>query len=170
MSTIDATSAIDIPAPSPRPPTPAKAAATTRPTGRHRRARRRKGRLHRRLLAYREVDLVHSADPARDGGACLLLVHRRRIVGCVTYRVCPLCALGVITEVRVREPFRDTGLGTRALSHLQATHPGTTWHNTDPARLIADLMRRMRIPSTPTPPSCPHPLATPPGPPRTATP
>lgn len=114
--------------------------------GRHRRTGRRRGRWHRRVLAYRNVELMPSASPDTVGAECLLLVHVRRVIGLVTYRACDECAEGVITDVVLDEPFRDCGLGTRALSHLRSLHPDVTWRTTLDARLTRALLRRMRIP------------------------
>lgn len=83
------------------------------------------------------------------GEECLLLVHIRKVVGQVTYRACDECAQGVITDVVLDEPFRDCGLGTRALSHLRSRHPGVTWRTTMETRLTRGLLRRMRIPRVP---------------------
>ncbi|MER6788442.1 hypothetical protein ABT330_28175 [Streptomyces sp. NPDC000658] len=80
------------------------------------------------------------------GEECLLLVHIRKVVGQVTYRACDECAEGVIIDVVLDEPFRDCGLGTRALSHLRSRHPGVTWRTTLETRLTRGLLRRMRIP------------------------
>ncbi|MDR6974284.1 hypothetical protein J2X68_000962 [Streptomyces sp. 3330] len=132
-------------------------AASRRAEGRHRRAGRRGGRWHRRLLAYREVELLPSASP--EGGAgeeCLLLVHIRKVVGRVTYRACDECAEGVITDVVVDEPFLGCGLGTRALSHLRSRHPDVTWRTTLDTRLTRDLLRRMRIPRAAAGTKCSH--------------
>ncbi|MGW2615092.1 N-acetyltransferase [Streptomyces sp. NPDC001500] len=74
------------------------------------------------------------------------MVHIRKVVGQVTYRACDECAEGVITDVVLDEPFRDCGLGTRALSHLRSRHPGVTWRTTLETRLTRGLLRRMRIP------------------------
>ncbi|MFM9499575.1 N-acetyltransferase [Streptomyces galilaeus] len=90
------------------------------------------------------------------GEECLLLVHIRKVVGRVTYRACDECAEGVITEVVLDEPFRDCGLGTRALSHLRSQHPGVTWHTTLDKRLTRDLLRRMRIPRAAVGGNCSH--------------
>ncbi|MFF0141774.1 N-acetyltransferase [Streptomyces sp. NPDC005227] len=87
-----------------------------------------------------------SSSPDSVGAECLLLVHIRRVVGLVTYRACEECAEGVITDVVLDEPFRDCGLGTRALSHLRSLHPDVTWRTTLDARLTRALLRRMRIP------------------------
>ncbi|MFE7778679.1 hypothetical protein ACFU5O_33310 [Streptomyces sp. NPDC057445] len=113
--------------------------------GRHRRSGRLRGRRHRRLLAYREVEFMQSVAPEGNGGQCLLLVHIRRVVGQVRYQVCGQCAEGVITGVVIGEPFHDSGLGTRALSHLRARYPAITWRSTLEQRLTRDLLRRMRI-------------------------
>ncbi|WP_234323832.1 GNAT family N-acetyltransferase [Streptomyces sp. NRRL F-2580] len=87
---------------------------------------------------------------------CLLLVHIRKVVGQVHYRICPECAEGVITGVALEERFRDTGLGTRALSHLSSRHPGVSWRSTLNLRATRDLLRRMRVPTTSTAGLCPH--------------
>lgn len=124
--------------------------------GRHRRAGRRGGRWHRRLLAYRGVELLPSSAPEDAEGKCLLLVHIRKVVGRVSYRACDECAEGVITEVVLDEPFRDCGLGTRALSHLRSQYPGVTWRTTLENRLTRDLLRRMRIPKAAVGGNCTH--------------
>ncbi|MEU1447602.1 N-acetyltransferase [Streptomyces mirabilis] len=85
-----------------------------------------------------------------------MLVHIRKVVGRVTYRACEECAEGVITDVVLDEPFRDCGLGTRALSHLRSQHPGVTWHTTLEKRLTRDLLPRMRIPKTAVGGTCSH--------------
>ncbi|GGR76477.1 hypothetical protein GCM10010269_14580 [Streptomyces humidus] len=124
--------------------------------GRHRRTTRRAGRWHRRLLAYRDVELLPSPAPAGAGEECLLLVHIRKVVGRVTYRACDECAEGVITDVVLDEPFRDCGLGTRALSHLRSRHPGVAWRTTLETRLTRGLLRRMRVPRAPVEGNCSH--------------
>ncbi|WP_406011099.1 hypothetical protein OG440_36905 [Streptomyces sp. NBC_00637] len=132
-------------------------ASPRRTEGRHRRAGRRAGRWHRRWLSYRDVELLPSSSP--EGGAgeeCLLLVHIRKVVGRVTYRACAECAEGVITDVVLDEPFRDCGLGTRALSHLRSRHPDITWRTTLDRRLTRDLLHRMRIPRAAVAGSCSH--------------
>ncbi|MFJ4950795.1 hypothetical protein [Streptomyces sp. NPDC088760] len=116
---------------------------------------RRTGRLRRRVLAYRAIDLLstHIPDDPGPGDECLLLVHTRQVVGQVRYRICTDCAQGVITAVVIDERFHSTGLGTRALSHLRSRHPGLTWRSTLSKRTTRALLRRMRI-LTATP--CPH--------------
>lgn len=128
-----------------RPPERGGGASHRRTGGRHRRSGRRRGRWHRRFLAYRDVELVQSPAPGNGGGDCLLLVHLRKVVGQVTYRVCGECAEGVISTVVLDEPFLDSGLGTRALSHLRSRYPGVTWRTTLDHRLTRDLLRRMGI-------------------------
>ncbi|MFF0738930.1 hypothetical protein ACFYVL_00880 [Streptomyces sp. NPDC004111] len=124
---------------------------------------RRRGRLtlrlRRRLLAYRAIDFqpVHlSGDPER-GEECLLLVHIRKVVGQVQYRICTECTQGVITAVVIDEPFHSTGLSTRALSHLRSRHPELAWFSTMRRRTTRDLLRRMRIPTVLSPTPCSHP-------------
>jgi hypothetical protein len=85
-----------------------------------------------------------------------LLVHIRKVVGRVTYRACDDCAEGLITDLVLDEPFRDCGLGTRALSHLRSQHPGVTWRTTLDNRLTCDLLRRMRIPKVAEGRYCSH--------------
>ncbi|MFH8797000.1 hypothetical protein [Streptomyces sp. NPDC017941] len=125
----------------------------TRP--RHARSSRRRGRLHRRLLAYRDVRIVHSLAPA-DRAHSLLLVYTRRVVGRLTYEVCEQCASGVITEVDVAAPLKDSGLGTRAVSHLRACYPDVTWHSRLTRRMSRGLAHRMRLPHTSTARLCSH--------------
>ncbi|MBW5423139.1 N-acetyltransferase [Streptomyces sp. BG9H] len=84
------------------------------------------------------------------------MVHVRKVVGRVTYRACAQCAEGVITDVVLDEPFRDSGLGTRALSHLRSRYPGVTWRTTLDRRLNRDLLRRMRVPRASAAGTCPH--------------
>ncbi|MFE0453843.1 N-acetyltransferase [Streptomyces sp. NPDC058914] len=100
--------------------------------------------------------LLPSSAPEGAGEECLLMVHIRKVVGRVTYRACEECAEGVITDVVLDEPFRDCGLGTRALSHLRSQHPGVTWHTTLEKRLTRDLLRRMRIPKAAVGANCSH--------------
>ncbi|MFF9060200.1 hypothetical protein ACF09K_16170 [Streptomyces sp. NPDC014882] len=135
---------------------PAAAAPRGRTGGRHRRSERQWGHWRRRLLAYRGIELLASPAPERADEECLLLVHIRRVVGRVTYRACDECAQGVITHVVLDEPFRDSGLGTRALSHLKSQYPDITWCTTLDKRLTRDLLRRMRIPRTTAAGPCPH--------------
>jgi hypothetical protein len=139
-----------------RPQEPRSVASPRRTEGRHRRAGRRRGRWRRRLLAYRAVELLQSPAPGAAGSECLLLVHIRKVVGQVVYRACEECAEGVITDVVIDGPFRDSGLGTRALAHLRSRHPGVTWRTTDDHRLTRDLLHRMRIPRTVTGGNCSH--------------
>ncbi|MGW7196513.1 hypothetical protein [Streptomyces chryseus] len=114
--------------------------------GRHRRSGRRGGRWHRRLLAYRDIELLHSpAHEAADEDR-LLLVHIRKVVGRVRYQAWDECAEGVITDVLLDEPFRDNGPGTRALSPLRSRYPGVTWRTTLDQCRTRDLLRRMRTP------------------------
>lgn len=115
-----------------------------------------RGRWHRRLLAYRDVELLPSTSLEGEGEECLLLVHIRKVVGRVTYRACDECAEGVITDVVLDEPFRDCGLGTRALSHLRSRHPDVTWRTTLDTRLTRDLLHRMRIPRAVVGGDCSH--------------
>ncbi|MET9902870.1 N-acetyltransferase [Streptomyces sp. NPDC006446] len=74
----------------------------------------------------------------------------------MTYRACDQCAEGVITDVVLDEPFRDCGLGTRALSHLRSQYPDVTWRTTLETRLTRALLRRMRVPKAAAGGSCPH--------------
>ncbi|GAA0455183.1 hypothetical protein ACFQ2B_39705 [Streptomyces stramineus] len=125
---------------------------------RHSRRGQVTSRLRRRILAYRAIDFLSSHIPGdpHPGEEYLLLVHIRRVVGQVHYRICTDCAEAVITDVVIEEPFQHTGLGTRALSHLRSRHPGTAWRSTLSRRTTRDLLRRMRIPLTTAAPRCPH--------------
>ncbi|MFD7703669.1 N-acetyltransferase [Streptomyces caelestis] len=100
--------------------------------------------------------MLQSPSPGAAGEECLLLVHIRRVVGQVTYRTCGECAKGVITDVVIDGSFRDSGLGTRALSHLRSRYPGVTWRATDGHRLTRDLLHRMRIPRAAADDHCSH--------------
>ncbi|MET9498833.1 hypothetical protein [Streptomyces sp. NPDC006552] len=126
-----------------------------RKNSRHARARRRRGRLHRRLLAYREVQIVHAPAP-RARADSLLLVHTRRIVGQLTYELCEQCASGVITELQVTSPLQDSGLGTRAVAHLRSCYPDITWHSGLTQRMTRELSRRMGLPRTGAGRGCAH--------------
>ncbi|MFH8800878.1 hypothetical protein ACH4F6_14950 [Streptomyces sp. NPDC017936] len=139
-----------------RLPEPRSGVPPHRAEGKHRRAGRRRGRWRRRLLAYRAVELLQSPVPGTAGEECLLLVHIRKVVGQVFYRACDECAEGVITDVVIDGPFRDSGLGTRALSHLRSRYPGVTWRATDDHRLARDLLHRMRIPHAAGDGNCSH--------------
>ncbi|MFK0261394.1 hypothetical protein ACIQU1_08685 [Streptomyces angustmyceticus] len=123
---------------------------------RHTRLGRRRGKLHRRLLAYRDVVIFHSPAPASEQAQSLLLVYVRRVVGEVTYEVCDHCASGVITQVHVSTPLQDSGLGTRAVSHLRACYPDITWRCSLPQRMTRDLAHRMRLPNNRAGLDCPH--------------
>ncbi|MGW1817511.1 hypothetical protein ACWCQM_28580 [Streptomyces sp. NPDC002125] len=112
--------------------------------GRHRLPGHRRGAWHRRVLAYRKVELVQSAGRSADD-RCLLLVLVRKVVGQVEFRLCASCSEGVITEVSIENRFHGSGLGTRALSHLRARYPGVVWRTTLDRRVTRDLMRRMRV-------------------------
>lgn len=123
---------------------------------RHTRPDRRRGKLHRRLLAYRDVVIFHSPAPANERAQSLLLVYIRRVVGEVTYEVCEHCGSGVITQVHVATPLQDSGLGTRAVSHLRACYPDVAWHSCLTQRMTRDLAHRMRLPHGRAGLSCPH--------------
>ncbi|TXS47746.1 hypothetical protein EAO77_31970 [Streptomyces sp. t39] len=103
--------------------------------------------MRRRIVAYRDVDLLAAPVPAGAGPAerCLLLVHVRRVVGQVRYRICPRCARGVISTLTMEERFTSTGLDTRALSHLRSRHPDVAWFSSVSMRTTRDLMKRMRV-------------------------
>ncbi|MFE8941778.1 MULTISPECIES: hypothetical protein [unclassified Streptomyces] len=134
------------------------APSSDRTAGRHSRPGRIATRLRRRFLVYGAVEFLstHVPDDPGPGEECLLLVHTRQVVGEVHYRMCARCARGVITDVTLDERFHGSGLGTRALSHLRARHPGTAWHSTLTLRATRDLLRRMRIPTTDPGPLCAH--------------
>jgi hypothetical protein len=134
----------------------AKASAHHRGGGRHRLLRHRKGDWHRRMLAYREVELVQSPGRGTGDTQCLLLVHVRKVIGHVDFRLCASCAEAVITDVLIEKQFHRSGLGTRALSHLQARYPGVVWRTTLDRRGTRDLLRRMRVPRKPEGTRCSH--------------
>ncbi|MER5726900.1 hypothetical protein ABT084_00865 [Streptomyces sp. NPDC002138] len=94
-------------------------------------------------------------DPG-PGKECLLLVHVRKVVGQVQYRICSDCAEAVITDIHIDDHFLTTGLGTRALSHLRSRHPDMTWRSTLSLRTPRDLLRRMRILPMAADRQCPH--------------
>lgn len=104
-------------------------------------------RLRRRILAYQHIELLSSRVPGDTaaGEEVLLLVHVRKVVGEVHYRMCLTCAEAVITGVDIEAHFLGTGLDTRALFHLRARHPGLVWHSTLNLRATRDLLRRSRI-------------------------
>ncbi|MGW4510005.1 GNAT family N-acetyltransferase [Streptomyces sp. NPDC004436] len=101
------------------------------------------------MFAYRAIDFLCTDLPDASGTGveegCLLLVHIRRVVGQVRYRVCDACGRGVITAVVIDERFRGAGLGTRALSHLRSRHPGRTWTSPTTRHAALDLLRRTRM-------------------------
>ncbi|MFD3545143.1 hypothetical protein ACFWUW_05900 [Streptomyces sp. NPDC058655] len=126
--------------------------------GRHSRRRGIADRLRRRILAYRHIELLAPRLPGEAGAGeeRLLLVHVRKVVGEVHYRICPACAEGVITVVDIDARFQGTGLDTRALSHLRSRHPGMSWRSTLSLRTTRDLLRRMRIPTAAVDSLCTH--------------
>ncbi|MFC8587587.1 hypothetical protein ACFUGD_24000 [Streptomyces sp. NPDC057217] len=134
------------------------APSSDRTTGRHSRPGRIATRLRRRIAVYGAIEFLstHDPDDPGPGEECLLLVHDRRVVGEIDYRMCARCAQGVITGVTLDERFHGSGLGTRALSHLRARHPGTAWRSTLTLRATRDLLRRMRIPTADPGPFCAH--------------
>ncbi|MFD3807718.1 hypothetical protein ACFWSF_22800 [Streptomyces sp. NPDC058611] len=147
------------PASTPTPAAPAAPERPPRPAGsRHARRGRLAERLRRKILAYRDIDFLSSHHPRGTGGdeSCLLLVHIRKVVGLVRYRICPSCAEAVITGVEIEDRFRSAGLGTRALAHLRSRHPGLKWRGTSAARPARDLLRRMGIPVTRAGITCTH--------------
>ncbi|MGW6413906.1 hypothetical protein [Streptomyces sp. NPDC055055] len=139
-------------------PTISGASAPDPGGARHSRRGRVRGRLRRRLLAYRAIEFLstHIPDHSGPGEECLLLVHARQVVGQVHYRLCVDCAEGVITGLTIDPRFLSSGLGTRALSHLRARHPGVAWRSTLRLRTTRDLLRRMRIPQAGPDTGCPH--------------
>ncbi len=147
------------PASTPTPFAPAASERTPRPDGsRHARRGRFAQRLRRKILAYRDIDFLSSHHPrqAAHDESCLLLVHIRKVVGQVRYRICSSCAEAVITGVEIEDRFRSAGLGTRALAHLRSRHPGLKWRSTSAARPARELLRRMGIPVTRGGVTCSH--------------
>ncbi|MGW6851406.1 hypothetical protein ACWGCK_21985 [Streptomyces virginiae] len=147
------------PASNPFGPAPA---ARTPPSGRagakYFRRNRISGRLRRRVLAYRGIEFLsaHVPDPTGPGEECLLLVHIRKVVGQVRYRICPDCAGGVVTAVVIDERLHSAGLDTRALSHLRSRHPTAARRSRATRRTARDLLRRMRFPVVTSGRSCDH--------------
>ncbi|MFD9235259.1 hypothetical protein ACFWB3_08270 [[Kitasatospora] papulosa] len=115
-------------------------------------------RLRLRIFAYRGIEFLSAQVPgeAGPGEECLLLVHVRKVVGQIRYRICTACGEGVISGVDIDGRLHSTGLGTRALSHLRSLHPGITWRSTLTLRATRDLLRRMRILPTARKPRCGH--------------
>lgn len=116
-------------------------------------------RLRRRIVAYRDIEFCTPQVPADAAGPeedCLLLVHVRKVVGQIHYRVCATCDEGVITGIDIDAHLHPTGLGTRALSHLRSCHPGVAWRSTLTLRTTRDLLRRMSIPTTAQGTRCVH--------------
>ncbi|MEV6858879.1 GNAT family N-acetyltransferase [Streptomyces microflavus] len=140
------------------PASPARSTAAEQGRPKHSRRGRSTGRLRRRLVAYRSIELLSSRIPGGIGPdeECLLLVHVRKVVGQVRYQICTHCDEGVITDVALEERFRNTGLGTRALSHLRSRHPGVSWRSTLRLRATRDLLRRMCVPTMTAAGMCPH--------------
>ncbi|MEV7559549.1 hypothetical protein [Streptomyces sp. NPDC089795] len=132
------------------------------PEAPHAARHRRRGRLgrwwRRRILAYRDIEFLSTRIPCDPGPGleCLLLVHVRKIVGQVHYRICTDCGQGVITGIDIDGAFLSSGLGNRALSHLRARHPGVSWRSTLSLRTTRDLLRRMRIPAASADVPCAH--------------
>ncbi|WP_344360610.1 hypothetical protein [Streptomyces gobitricini] len=152
--------ALVMPTASPTPAHPARRSRhSVRPRARHRRPSRPGSRWHRLVIAYRDIDFLAGPGPAGGGGGGglqdLLLVHVRKVVGRVTFRVCSACATGTITAVEVDDSLVNTGLPTRAVAHLRSRYPDLAWSTTLERRLTRDLFRRMRVLTTPES-RCPH--------------
>ncbi|MEU5152057.1 N-acetyltransferase [Streptomyces yangpuensis] len=84
------------------------------------------------------------------------MVHVRKIVGQVHYRICTDCGQGLITGIDIDGNLVSSGLGNRALSHLRARHPGMSWRSTLSLRTTRNLLRRMRIPAASADVPCVH--------------
>ncbi|MFJ3706350.1 MULTISPECIES: hypothetical protein [Streptomyces] len=141
---------------------PARSVPQTPPRGaRHGRRPVSGRRLRLRIFAYRGIEFLsaHVPGDAGPGEECLLLVHVRKVVGQIRYRICTACGEGVISGVDIDGRLHSTGLGTRALSHLRSLHPGITWRSTLTLRATRDLLRRMRILAAEAEPRCEHVLA-----------
>ncbi|MFC9583626.1 hypothetical protein ACFVJ8_12470 [Streptomyces yangpuensis] len=128
---------------------------------RHGRRERLSRRWRLRILAYRDIEFLSTHLPGDPGPEqeCLLLVHVRKVVGQVHYRICTHCGEGVITGIDIDDHLLASGLGNRALSHLQARHPGMSWRSTLTLRTTRNLLRRMRIPASSAVAPCVHGLA-----------
>ncbi|CAM5721051.1 hypothetical protein SALBM135S_06355 [Streptomyces alboniger] len=100
------------------------------------------------------MEILHSAAPAAAQHS-LLMVYTRRVVG-LTYEVCERCASGTVVAVHVDSPLQDSGLGTRAISHLRSCYPDVTWHSSLAQRMTRDLAHRMSLPDATGIRRCPH--------------
>ncbi|MEU0137180.1 hypothetical protein ABZ172_24605 [Streptomyces sp. NPDC006296] len=143
------------------PGVPVRSAPAPRKTpvaGRHRRRAGLARRLRLRILAYRDIEFLsaHVPEDAGPGEECLLLVHVRKVVGQIHYRICTACGEGVIRDVDIDARLHSAGIGTRALSHLRSRHPGITWRSTVTLRATRDLLRRMRVLAASAETRCAH--------------
>ncbi|MCX5384805.1 hypothetical protein [Streptomyces sp. NBC_00083] len=124
---------------------------------RHGRRERFTRRLRRRIFAYRDIEFLCTHIPgepgtgtgANPGQECLLLVHIRKVVGQIHYRLCTTCGRGLITGVDIDAEFLSSGLPNRALSHLYSRHSGVTWRSAPALRTTPGLLRRIRVSGRP---------------------
>ncbi|WP_405637948.1 hypothetical protein OG543_25995 [Streptomyces sp. NBC_01178] len=126
----------------PAPPLSSRASGTSphpgpdgvRRTGPGPARRRRPGALRRRWARTRRrartlAALEWASCPPRDGADehRLLLVHHRKVVGEVSYRLCTRCPAGQWTTTRLATPLPERPVARRVLSHLRFRHPDRTW-------------------------------------------
>ncbi|MFH9611036.1 hypothetical protein [Streptomyces sp. NPDC017448] len=57
----------------------------------------------------------------------MLLVHHRKVVGEISYRLCTRCPAGQWTTTRLATPLPERPVARRVLSHLRFRHPDRTW-------------------------------------------
>ncbi|MFJ2022567.1 hypothetical protein ACIODW_01975 [Streptomyces sp. NPDC087897] len=73
----------------------------------------------------------------------MLLVHHRKVVGEISYRLCTRCPAGLLTTTRIVIPLPERSVARRVLSHLRFRHPDRTWlPSASPARTGRNLRGR----------------------------
>ncbi|MEV0705114.1 GNAT family N-acetyltransferase [Saccharopolyspora sp. NPDC050389] len=73
------------------------------------------------------VELVTIPAELPAGLAVVEIREHGVAVGDADYRVCEVCRLGVVEQVRVDPPFRRRGLATQVIIKLLADWPGCRW-------------------------------------------
>ncbi|MFI1190387.1 hypothetical protein [Streptomyces californicus] len=117
------------PSPQPRPDGlrsgagPGPAATRRRPGA----LRRRWARTRQRARTLAALEWTSCALPDGTGEHQLLLVHHRKVVGEISYRLCAHCPAGQLTTTRIGTPLPERSLARRVLSHLRFRHPDRTW-------------------------------------------
>lgn len=129
---------------SPAPPLSSRSGGTSPqscPDGRRSEARsgraaprRRPGALRRRWARTRQgartlaaLEWTSCALPDGTGEHQLLLVHHRKVVGEISYRLCAHCPAGQLTTTRIGTPLPERSVARRVLAHLRFRHPDRTW-------------------------------------------